>query len=281
MENADLSGKQLATLLGWSESKVSRALTAGTALTPVNLSAFLAVCGVTGEQRDYLLHLSDPEATLGWQQGHHILVGQQQQAASITAFHGLLVPSLLQVAGYAKEVISRTLNVPLGDVRGRVAARMASQKIFGRAKPPNGTFFIHELCLQLPVGGPKVMAAQLHHLVRLSLRPSITILVVPTTAGAQPGLIGSCCLLEFADFQPVAYVDNEVAGFFVEEPEQVTTYTKAFTALTTVALDEEHSRDKLRVAAASRYQAGEPASKNGRRRSEVQLVSYDPANNLR
>jgi hypothetical protein len=185
----------------------------------------------------------------------------------------------LQVSGYAKAVISRTLNVPFGEIEGRVAARMASQKIFECDRPPNCSFFIHELCLQLPVGGAKVMAAQLHHLLQLSVRPYITIRVIPTAAGAQPGLIGSCCLLEFAEFQPVAYIDNEVAGFFVEEPDQVATYAKVFTALTTAALDDEQSRDKLRAAATDQFRNEEPTPNKGHRRTEVRPVPYDPANN--
>jgi hypothetical protein len=108
----------------------------------MNLSALLAVCRVTGDERDYLLHLSEPQTTLGWQIDHRILADNQQQAASVTAFHGSLVPSLCQVAGYATAVISPTLNVPFGEVVERVADRMASQQIFDRDKPPNCTFFI-------------------------------------------------------------------------------------------------------------------------------------------
>jgi transcriptional regulator with XRE-family HTH domain len=279
MEQADLTGKRLATLLGWSESRVSRALTGSAVPSPLNLSALLAVCRVTGDERDCLLHLSDPQTTLGWQTDHRMLVRQQQQALSITAFHGSLVPSLLQVAGYAKAVISRTLNVPFGEVEERVAARLASQQVFERDRPPTGTFFLHELCLQLPVGGANVMAAQLHHLLQLSVRRSITIRVIPTAAGAQPGLIGSCCLLEFADFQPVAYIDNEVAGLFVEEPEPVATYAKVFTALATAALDEESSRDKLRAAATDQFRYQEPPPTNGHRRPDVRLVPHDSATN--
>jgi hypothetical protein len=85
--------------------------------------------------------------------------------------------------------------------------------------------------------------------------------------------------MEFADFQPMAYVDNEVAGFVVEEPEQVAMYARGFEALTAAALDEDQSRDKLRAAAASRYQGGGPPSSNGDSSAEVELVSYDPANN--
>jgi transcriptional regulator with XRE-family HTH domain len=253
MENAKLTGKQAAILLGWSESRVSRALTGSSVPSPLNLSALLAVCRVTGEERDYLLHLGQPAATLGWQTDHRILADNQRQALSITAFHGALIPALFQVHGYARALITRTLNVPFGEVKERVAARLTSQRIFAHKRPPACTVFVHELSLQLPVGGAKVMAQQLHHLLRLSMRPAITIRIVPTAAGAQPGLIGSCCLLEFAEFAPVAYLDNEVAGLFIEEPEQVATYQRVFTALATAALDEEQSRDKIRAVAASRY----------------------------
>jgi predicted XRE-type DNA-binding protein len=58
MERAGLTGKRTANLLDWSESRVSRFLTGKLAATEVEVSAMAAVFGVTGAERDRLLHLT-------------------------------------------------------------------------------------------------------------------------------------------------------------------------------------------------------------------------------
>jgi hypothetical protein len=53
----------------------------------------------------------------------------------------------------------------------------------------------------------------------MCIRRYITIRVIPQTIGAHAGLAGSCTLMEFAELRPVAYVEEETAGRFMEEPE--------------------------------------------------------------
>ncbi|HEX3784519.1 MAG TPA: helix-turn-helix transcriptional regulator [Pseudonocardiaceae bacterium] len=257
MDVAGLSGKQLARLLDWSESKVSRVVTGNAVISEIDLSAMLALCHVTGRDRGYLLDLNREQTILGWQTDHRILADNQCQAMRITEFQGSLIPILLQVEGYARSIIARTTTVSFDKLDEQVAARMASQQIFNRSDPPNCIFFVHEVSLQLPIDSEEIMAEQLHHLLRMSIRSSITIRVVPTALGAKGSLIGSCCLMEFSDVNPVAYIDNDVAGFFVEQPALITAYQQTFAALSAAALDEGSSRDLLRDVAANHY--GGPA----------------------
>ena len=70
MEGAGLNGKRTAQILGWSESKVSRLLTGQIKLSELDVSAFLAICGVKGDRRARLLRLTREQDTLGWLQQH-------------------------------------------------------------------------------------------------------------------------------------------------------------------------------------------------------------------
>lgn len=265
MEQAGLSGKQTAYKLGWSPSRVSRLLTGQLGATEVDVSAFLATCQVTGPARDRLLRLTREQSTPGWLQQHgsrlpeqlKTLVDHENGAVEITDFQAVVVPGLLQTGDYAQAVISRIANVPAAEVTDRVRARLGRQSLFTREHRPNFTFYLHELVLRLPVGGPAVMSEQLHHLLRMSVRSYIGIRVIPAAFGAHAGTAGSCRLMEFAEFKPVVYVEEETAGHFLEEAPEIAAYRKIFAALANAALDEGQSKDLIARLAVELYGDGE------------------------
>lgn len=47
---------------------------------------------------------------------------------------------------------------PPGEVKDRVAARLARQSLFSRERQAAFSFYLHESALRLPVGGSAVMA---------------------------------------------------------------------------------------------------------------------------
>jgi hypothetical protein len=130
---------------------------------------------------------------------------------------------------------------------------MADQVVFTRGQPPHCAFYIHELALHLPIGGYEVMSEQLHHLLRMAVRSYVNIRIIPAAVGAHAGLAGSCCLMEFADFEPVVYLDEEIAGHFMEEPDEIAAYQKVFAALSAVALDQTTSKDIIAALASEHY----------------------------
>src|SRR2546421_714981 len=81
--------------------------------------------------------------------------------------------------------------VPEIEIEERVAARAARQIIFSRHDPAKFIFIIHELVLRLPVASNNVMSDQLHHLIRMAVRPYINIRLVPARFGAHAGSAGS------------------------------------------------------------------------------------------
>ncbi|HEX3779917.1 MAG TPA: helix-turn-helix transcriptional regulator [Pseudonocardiaceae bacterium] len=244
MDNAKLTGKRTACLLGWSESRISRFFTGKLPATEIEVSALLALYGVTGAERDRLLELTRHPTTLGWTSAEAVrtLADHQRKATRITEVHTATVPLLLQTENYARAVVSRMVNAPTEGTEHFLTDRLARQQLFAIAHPPQCIFYIHELVLQLPVGGSRVMSEQLHHLLRLSVRSYITIRLIPSAVGAHAGLAGSCALLEFSDVPPVTYVETETASYFIEEPAEITAYHNVFTALTAVALDQTQTK---------------------------------------
>ncbi|HJP77102.1 MAG TPA: helix-turn-helix transcriptional regulator [Pseudonocardiaceae bacterium] len=255
MERSNFSGKRLAELLGWSESRISRFLTGRLGATEVEVSAMLALLGVIGDQRDQLLQLTREQGQRGWSRSEQAraLAEHQRKAVRIADFHAAFVPFLLQTENYARSVVSRMVNVPFDSIEQQVSERMADQVVFTRGQPPYCVFYIHELALHLPIGGYEVMSEQLHHLLRMAVRSYVNIRVIPAAAGAHAGLAGSCCLMEFADFDPVVYLDEEIAGHFMEEPDEIAAYQKVFAALSAIALDKTTSKDIIAALASDHY----------------------------
>jgi transcriptional regulator with XRE-family HTH domain len=261
MEKANLSGKHAARVLGWSESKVSRMLTGRQTVKDVDVSALLALCLVTGDEKERLLALAREHNQRGWlqQSGASLpeqlqtLINHETQATDITEFEPLRVPGLLQTNAYAKALLERSVLVPPDMLDVAVGARLRRQGIFSRDRRPQFTFFLHELMFHLPVGNPVVMSDQMHHLLQMSVRSYITIRVIPAAFGAYASMSGACRLMEFAEVKPVVYVEEATAGHFMEEPTEVASYRTIFTSLANCALGERESKEVIAELAVRLY----------------------------
>ncbi len=138
-----------------------------------------------------------------------------------------------------------------------MAARLARQSLFSRDRPARFTFYLHEAALRLPVGGPAVMAEQLQHLRRMSMRSYLTLRVVPVALGAHAAMTGAFRLMEFAEFKPVVYLESETSSLFLEKPEEIQAYRRILEALADTALGEGQSRELIATLATELYADGE------------------------
>src|SRR5918997_1660339 len=205
MQHAGLTGKQVEKLLDLSPSWVSRLVSGKRNVTAVQVSAFLAVCRSPAAERERLLGLCADQHTPGWFQQHGsrlplqlvTLIDHENTAVTISEFQSTLVPGLLQTGDYVRALLREAGRVPTEEIDDRVAARLARQSLFSRDRPTRFTFYLHEFVLRLPVGGPAVMADQLQQLERMSLRPYLTLRVVPAALGGHAAINGSFRLMEF------------------------------------------------------------------------------------
>jgi transcriptional regulator with XRE-family HTH domain len=261
MEHAGLNGRQAARLLGMSQSWVSRLLSGKRNASAVQVSAFLAACRVTGAERDRLLELCEDQHTPGWLQQHGsrlpqqlvALIDHESKATAISSFEQVIVPGLLQTGDYTRALIREAGTVPAEEIDDRVAARLARHSLFTRERPARFSFYLHEFVLRLPVGGPTVMLEQLEQLHRMSLRPYLTLRVVPAALGGHAAISGSFTLMEFAEFKPVAYLESETSSLFLEKPVETTAYRDTLAALAKTALDEGESRKLIATMATELY----------------------------
>lgn len=260
MERANVNGKYAARALAWSETKVSRLLTGRRMLKETEVASLLTLCGVNGEEYDRLLALAREASQQGWLQNGsglpdqlRTLINHENRATAITEFQPSFVPGLLQTHDYAHALLARSVLIPPERLPEAVQAREHRQNIFSRTDPPQFTFYLHEVIFHVPVGGAAVMSEQMHHLLQMSVRSYVVIRVIPAAFGGHAGVTGACRLMEFDDFGPVAYVEQEAAGLFMETPAEVATYQRIFSALADCALDVRESQDRIADLAVRLY----------------------------
>ena len=118
-----------------------------------------------------------------------------------------------------------------------------------RADAPDFSFIVDEGALRRVLGGPKLMARQLRHLLEAAERPTVTLRVLPLSLRGHPGLDGGFLLLDFERLRPVVYLDHKISGVFLEEPHQVDFYRGEVDKLAGLALGPSDSADLVAAIA--------------------------------
>lgn len=264
MEGAGLEGSRVARKLGWSETKISNILNARRGSSEADIATLLAMCDIGGPERERLLRLTRESHEMGWWQDFgsrlpaelRTLIDHENSARAITQYQSTLIPGLLQVGDYARVSIHASATIPDDEVEERVQARLRRKEIFSRIHPARFRFFIDEYAMVRPGLAREVMSEQVHHLLRMTVRPYVDIRVIPGAVGIHAGFAGPFVLLEFREIKPVVHVENATSSLFVEQRESVRAYEAILRALAGVALDREQSRDWISHLAS---QLGDPS----------------------
>lgn len=98
------------------------------------------------------------------------------------------------------------------------------------------------------------MSEQVHHLLRMSVRPHVEIRVVPDGAGFHAGQ-QPFHLMEFTELNPVLHIDNMTSVLFLERKDTINGYRRIVDDLSRIALDEGQTRAWLASVATA---LGEP-----------------------
>lgn len=251
-EAAGLTGQQVADHTGWHRTKVSRVESGHYAIGVVELIHYLAACGVHRPREfEHLMDLCRrARREHGYWIGQHgkwmeetgnSLIFHESTAARCVTYEPVLVPGLLQTAGYARARLSQA-SIPHAEVETLVRTRLDRQQVLYRQQRRPFAFFVHEQALRFPVGSMSNMHDQLLHLVLIAGVPHVTFRIVPTAAGvgAIPG--GPFRLFEFDQHHPLVFLDGITAGLFLEDEGYVQEYRLATSDLDRLALDAGESR---------------------------------------
>ena len=246
---ANLTNRAAAELLGWQEAKVSELVNGKEGVSDVDLAKLLGLLRTPPDEFDHLMALHHETHIRDWLQPTsssmpdraRTLRENEKIASGVSGWSMNLVHGLVQVPEYITHVVHASTRLSADERPVVISNRIARQKavLDGHRAV---TIYMHEQALRLPVGGPDVMAEQLHHLLRMSVRPYLTLRLIPTAQGLHAGLAGSFDMLTFKKIPPIVFVESEGANVFLEDQPSVGLYEDVLASLGRTALDETQSR---------------------------------------
>jgi len=209
-ESAQLPQAEVAHSLDWSHSKLIRIENGSVGVSVTDVKALATLYHAPPEVVEDLVRRARKAKERPWWSGYrHVLnpqmpdfMGYEADATRIMAFQPTMVPALLQTRGYAEallpavNVVTRTAE----EYQELVDVRMRRQdEILRRPTPPELLMVIDEAALRRVVGGVAVMRGQLDHIADLARNAAtVSIGVLPFSAGPHVGMQGSFQILEFA-----------------------------------------------------------------------------------
>jgi hypothetical protein len=247
-EAADITADQAGYEIRASRSKISRMETGRVGFKVRDVSDLLTLYGVTDEQaRARFLYLTRESSRPDWwTQYSDILpdwfenyLGFESASTTIRTFEIQFVHGLFQTEDYARAVTRLGHQAaPAVEIERRVRLRIKRQELLTRANPPRIWSVMDEAVLRRPFGGPAVMRAQLHHLIKVAKLPQVTLQVVPFARGGHAGASGSFTVLRFGEqyLPDVVYIEQLTGAVYQDARTDVEHYLEVMDQLSGEAL---------------------------------------------
>jgi len=255
--DADLTQEQVATAMDWSLSKLIRIENGTVGISTNDLKAILAHYKITDDERTAeMLALSRGSRERSWWSAYRDasprliqLIEYESASFIIRNFQPMLIPGLLQTEEYAAAMI-RNLDPQVSDqvVKLAVEMRMKRQQLLRQPESPLMFFIMDEAAVRRLVGGQQAMRRQIQRLLDESDKATVTVEIVPFSAGAHPGMQGPFMLFEFPDAADDDALYLEGPGesrWNRDDPEEILSFRERFEVLRGLSPGPQGSRDLL------------------------------------
>jgi transcriptional regulator with XRE-family HTH domain len=182
--------------------------------------------------------------TVGLPSWLRVYAGLEADAHRVRCFSLELVPSLLQNATYAREVLTRHHSID-ADLERDVAARMRRQERLGESLSVE--VVLSQALLERTQHMGEVGKNQLRWLRSATGVPGVTLRVLPFAAGLHRSGSGSVTILDFPDqtAPSVGYVMYALGGHLVDDPPVVAALDELYQELCDQALGLQESASML------------------------------------
>jgi hypothetical protein len=175
-------------------------------------------------------------------------VDLEAAAAQIRSYEGQFVPGLLQTEEYMRALMRVTLRDRRPEeIDRRVRVRLTRQQLLTRPDPPLLWTVVDEAALRRPVGGSKVLGAQIERLIEAANLPNVTLQVLRFGVGAHAAMIGAFSILRFADREipDVVYLEQVTSATYLDKPEDVEEYAHVMSSVGVLGAPPETTKNIL------------------------------------
>jgi transcriptional regulator with XRE-family HTH domain len=249
-----------ADAMRWSAPKLNRIENGRVTIEPIAVKALLEYYGVQDDAEiDQLMRLSEISRERPWWRERGVpdefkeFIGYEAEAAHLYANQASFITGLLQTRDYATAITSLILGLAVSDpaVTEVVNVRMRRQEALLQRldgdDPPHLTHALDEAVLLRRVGGDRVMADQLDHLLEMMKRPTVRIVILPLTLPGHPGLAAHFELLNFAGEEDdnLVYIESLGTDFLVRNSDDLESTMRTMNALIALGLTNEESAARI------------------------------------
>lgn len=254
-ERAGLSVGEAARLLGIAPTKLSNTESAQVGVSPERVRHFACqyACG-DAALVDALAAMAG-ERGRGWWEAYRAqlptgfldLAELERGAHYLNSIEIAHVPGLLQTEEQVRAIFAYSVpELPADELETRVAYRLRRQSILHEDAAPPYEAVVHEAALRIKVADRAVARRQLAHILEMSLRPKVTVRVIPFDVDGFAG-VGYPMLYAGG---PVPQLDtvllDSVHGVaFLDGESQLDRYRSLFRKVQCSALDDVGSRELI------------------------------------
>jgi transcriptional regulator with XRE-family HTH domain len=253
------TGQDVASALGWSQSKVSRIEQARTMPTVHDVRTLLHELGVPAHQQAQLLRLAEAAAgahatrrntsRAGLTRRQQDFVALERAATSIRCYQPLLIPGYLQTEEYARRVLDMTDSTSIDRA---VELRTARQATLCAPDAPTYQLVLMETALHWRPGDRALMVEQLTLMVKLAELSNVDLRILPLGYPQTTYLQHPCTIFEFdRPSENEALIETLVQDLRITDVLGVGRLRRQFERLASAAMAPHQSLSYIRTIASS------------------------------
>ncbi|GAB2584203.1 helix-turn-helix transcriptional regulator [Streptomyces capparidis] len=239
---AELTGSELALRCGWSPAKTSRIERAKTPASDADIRAWCKATGADDQAADLIAaNRQADQMYVHWKKLHRHgmrraqeeVVPLYQNTRHFRVYCSNVVPGMLQTEPYASALLSTiaAFQETPDDSAAAAASRLERSRVLYEGDH-RFALLLEEAVLRYRIGDTATMAGQLGYLLTVMSLPNVSLGVIPFTAPRRVWPLEAFYLFDSRQ----ASVELLTAAVNVTAPTEITTYRKAFSELSRIAV---------------------------------------------
>jgi transcriptional regulator with XRE-family HTH domain len=243
-QGSGLSGRRLAELAGWHESKISKIEHARQSPSVEDIRAWCRQCGTSPHTVEEVVAELHAVAGMwiewrrmergGLRQAQESVHPMYERTRNFRFYCSSFLPGIVQTEAQTEVIlraIMRRRRLP-DDIEDAVAVRMERHR-FLRKGARRFSILIEESALRCGIGSADAWAGQLGHLISVSSLPSVSLGVIPFGVGRE----AAWPVESFYMFDDVEVNVELVSGYLtVTQPREIEMYAQVFAELSALAV---------------------------------------------